>query len=62
MSGRCICCDIKLFPQEIADPENEGMCNRCISESFTQYNYLDDHQYDHSYIDDGMSQAKCSDY
>ena len=61
MSGRCKCCDRKLFEHEMIESK-EGLCNVCLAESGKEYNIVNDHRYEHEYLDEGMSQPKSVDY
>ncbi len=61
MSGRCKCCDIKLFEHEMKE-ENDGMCSRCIAESGREYNIVNDHIYEHYHVNDGPTIPKTIDY
>ena len=54
MSTRCKGCNRKLFDSEISQFKNENeyedLCGVCRSASYSQYDYINDHEYTQGHL------------
>lgn len=65
--SRCKSCNVKLYDTEmyIVDDETgqiEDMCSVCKSYIYQEYDYINDHEYHHNSLQEGLTSPTKSSY